>query len=78
MKKQSLLSRTPFQAILVGLILILLFGLVGHFDQENEQFEEDRYCEMVALWNKDKAAGIPANQRNGWPPFRKGEVSCPR
>lgn len=76
--KQSLLNNSRWQAILVGLILILLFGLVGHMDQENEEFEQDRYCEMVAIWNKDKAAGIPADQRSGWPPFRKGEVSCPR
>lgn len=74
--KQSLLNNTRFQAIFVGLILIVLFGLVGNSDYENEQFETERYCEMVALWNKDKAAGIPADQRNGWPPFRKGEVSC--
>lgn len=74
--KQSLINNSRFQAVLVGLIFIVLFGMVGHFDQENEEFEEQRYCEMVEIWNKDKAAGIPADQRNGWPPFRKGEVSC--
>jgi len=31
---------------------------------------EARYCEMVARWHADEAAGIPPKSRNGWPPYQ--------
>ena len=75
-ERRSLLSIPVWQAIAVGLALLVLFGIAGKFDLENEQMEEDRYCEMVSLWKSDAAAGIPANERRGWPEFRRGEITC--
>ena len=67
--KRSLLSMPRWQAIGIGLLIIVAFGIVGHFDAEDEQAQYERYCEMVALWKADAARGIPANDRAGWPPF---------
>lgn len=75
-QRRSLLAATRWQAIGVFLLLVIAFGIAGHFDQESEQIEEERYCEMVKLFKEDKAAGIPANERRGWPEYRRGEITC--
>jgi hypothetical protein len=43
-------------AILAGLIL---FGLVGTMDAEDEQAQLEHYCEMVKLNKHDKTLGWP-------------------
>ena len=43
-------------AILAGLIL---FGLVGAMDAEDEQAQLDRYCGMVKLHKQDPSTGWP-------------------
>jgi hypothetical protein len=43
-------------AILAGLIL---FGIVGGMDAEDEQAQLEHYCEMVKLNKKDPSAGWP-------------------
>ena len=43
-------------AILAGLIL---FGLVGTMDAEDEQAQQDLYCEMVKLHKQDPSVGWP-------------------
>lgn len=65
---RSLLSLTRWQAIGVGIGLILAFGIVGHFDAEDEQLETERYCEMVKLWKE-------SNGKAGWPAYN-GEGVC--
>ena len=67
--KRSLLSMPRWQAIGGALLLIVAFGIVGHFDAGDEQAQYERYCSMVALWKADAARGAPANDRAGWPPF---------
>lgn len=39
------MSRYRMAAILAA--LVLLFGLAGHMDYEDQQAEQARYCEMV-------------------------------
>ena len=39
------MSRYRMAAILAA--LVLLFGLAGHMDYEDQQAEQERYCEMV-------------------------------
>lgn len=75
-RNRSLLSMPFFKA--VGAIIFILFamGVVGYMDAEDAEVEEQRYCEMVDLWKADKKAGIPANERRGWPPFKQNEVIC--
>lgn len=47
---------TTICAILAGLIL---FGLVGAMDAEDEQAQQDLYCEMVKLHKQDPSTGWP-------------------
>lgn len=65
---RSLLSIPRWQAIGVILILILAFGITGHFDAEEEQRQQAEYCEMVKLWKQ-------TNGQSGWPAYN-GEGVC--
>lgn len=76
-RNRSLLSMPFFKGIGIILFLTIAMGIAGHFDREAEEAELDHYCEMVKLFKEDKAAGIPAHDRRGWPEFKKGEVTCP-
>jgi len=51
-----------WQAILIGLALLAVYGLVGNGDVQDEQAQRDRYCDMVKLWAE---TGGDA----GWPPY---------
>lgn len=77
-QRRSLLATSRWQAIGAFLLLALAFGMAGHFDNEEADRQDEQYCEMVAMYKADKAAGIPEHDRRGWPEFKKGEVSCPR
>lgn len=59
-----------FAAFLVVVGAILALGLVGRMDLEEAAAEEALYCDMVARWKAEEAAGVPPNDRAGWPPFR--------
>jgi len=52
--------------------LIILIGVVGHFDAEDADAQHEDYCAMVAIWKAEAARGIPANDRTGWPPYDGG------
>ena len=52
----------PWQAILIGLALLALYGLVVNGDVQDEQAQRDRYCDMIELWAE---TGGDA----GWPPY---------
>jgi hypothetical protein len=47
---------TTICAILAGLIL---FGIMGTMDAEDEQAQLEHYCEMVKLHKQDKSLGWP-------------------
>lgn len=48
--------------LLLIIILIIILGIIGNNDYQDQVAEQDFYCQMV----KDKA----------WPPY-KGEGACP-
>lgn len=56
-------------------IFIGIMGVVGQMDYEDELRAQEAYCNMVILWEEDRARGVPEDQRAGWPPF-KSEVPC--
>lgn len=60
---------------LAAALVLLALGVVGQFDSEEEQRQQDEYCAMVKVWNEDKARGVPEHGRAGWPPF-EGEEQC--
>ena len=52
----------PWQGILLALGLLIIYGLAGTADVQDEQDQRDRYCEMIELWAE---TGGDA----GWPPY---------
>lgn len=53
---------------LAAAVILLAFGIVGHFDAEDEKLQAEQYCEMVKLWKE-------TNGQAGWPAFN-GEGVC--
>jgi hypothetical protein len=49
--------------------LLVLVGVVGHFDAEDANTQHTNYCSMVATWHTEAKAGVPTNDRTGWPPY---------
>lgn len=74
--RRSVLNSQPVKSIAIVAVLLAAFGIVGHFDAEDAERQEQEYCDMVALYKADAAAGIAPDNRRGWPEFRKGEVAC--
>lgn len=66
-------SEMALLALAVAAILAL-FGLTGQGDAEAAQKQRAQYCQMVAIWEADKAQGVEPEYRNGWPPY---EGDCP-
>lgn len=48
---------------------MILVGVLGHFDAEDADAQHENYCSMVATWKAEARAGVPANDRAGWPPY---------
>ena len=49
--------------------LLIAMGLAGHQDYEEQVRHEQMYCDMVATWKAEAKAGVPVNDRTGWPPY---------
>ena len=49
---------------------IVLLGIVGRMDYEDEMHAQVAYCEMRQIWENDAARGVPAADRAGWPAFK--------
>lgn len=60
---------TTLGKVALAAALIVLFGVVGHFDAEDADAQHDHYCSMVATWHAEAKLGVPANNRTGWPPY---------
>lgn len=58
----------------VGLIAVIGI-LASYLDVKQDKEDRAYYCEMVALWHQDAANGVQAEQRNGWPNYRKLECT---
>jgi hypothetical protein len=61
---------TRIQVILSFIGIIVLMGIVGHFDYEDEQNNNAHYCHMRALYESDAALGFTKHNRTGWPAFK--------
>lgn len=59
---------TLHKAALAAAFLILL-GILGNLDAQDADDQHDLYCDMVATWHAEAEAGVPANNRTGWPPY---------
>lgn len=66
--KREVLTMKRYQIILIGLALLVAFGLLGSLDKEEEERQAQEYCEMVKLWKA-------TNGQSGWPAFN-GEGAC--
>jgi cell division protein FtsI/penicillin-binding protein 2 len=51
-------------------MIILVLGVVGRMDMEDEQYEQEAYCNMRSVWEEDAARGVKLEDRNGWPAFK--------
>lgn len=56
------------KAALAAAFLILV-GLLGHFDAQDADDQHNLYCSMATTWKAEARAGVPANDRAGWPPY---------
>lgn len=62
--------------IIIGVAFILLVGFLSICDKKSASADEPSvYCTMTKLWNQDRVAGVPADQRRGWPPY-DGNIKC--
>lgn len=50
-------------------LLVVLIGVLGHFDAEDADAQHANYCSMVATWHAEAAKGVHPNDRAGWPPY---------
>jgi hypothetical protein len=57
-----------YQVIILAIFVLVLMGIVGQSDYEEEQRQTVQYCEMVKLWKQTKG-------RAGWPAYN-GEGAC--
>ena len=58
-------------------LIVLVLGVVGRMDMEDEQHEQEAYCNMRSVWEEDAARGVKLEDRNGWPAFKPElESSC--
>lgn len=57
-----------YQVIILAIFVLVLMGIVGQYDMEEEQRQADQYCEMVKLWKETRGQA-------GWPAYN-GEGTC--
>ncbi|MFP5404624.1 MAG: hypothetical protein ACLGG2_08030 [Gammaproteobacteria bacterium] len=57
-----------YQVIILAIFVLVLMGIVGQSDFEEEQRQQDEYCAMVKLWKQ-------TNGQAGWPAYN-GEGAC--
>ena len=59
----------------IGVIALVLAALVV-FDEPTERAERESYCELVAMWEADRARGVDAYDRAGHPNFNRVECDA--
>ena len=55
-----------YQVILIAIFFIVMMGIIGKMDVEEEQRQDQEYCDMVKLWAETKGQA-------GWPAFKSEE-----
>lgn len=57
--------------IALGVIgFIVIMGIVGRMDYEDELLEQQAYCDMRMTYEDAAARGVPPGDRPGWPAFK--------
>jgi hypothetical protein len=57
-----------YQVIILAIVVLVLMGIAGNMDVQEEERQHAEYCEMIQLW---KQTGGQA----GWPAY-DGEDVC--
>lgn len=57
-----------YQVILLAIFVLVLMGIVGNMDHQEEERQHAEYCETVKLWKQ-------TNGQAGWPAYN-GEGTC--
>ncbi len=57
-----------YQVIILAICVLVLMGIAGNMDVQEEERQHAEYCEMVQLWKQ-------TNGKHGWPAYN-GEGSC--
>lgn len=58
------------QTLLVAVSFVLITGLAATCSPSDQAIDRGLYCQMVEAWTKDKARGLPPEDRAGWPPYK--------
>lgn len=56
-----------------AVIALAAWVAVSTADAQDAENSHRIHCEMVAVWEADKAKGLAETERNGWPNFDKRE-----
>lgn len=63
--------------IALGVIgFIVIMGIVGRMDYEDELLERQQYCNMRIVYELAASRGVPPQDRPGWPNFKDEEYEC--
>lgn len=63
----------PIVYTLLMVIAVSLWAIACISDEVEAQ-QQAQYCEMTALWERDAARGIPAEDRKGWPDYNENRT----
>jgi hypothetical protein len=59
-----------YQVIILAICVLVLMGIAGNMDVQEEERQLNHYCEMVRLWKQ-------TDGQRGWPAYN-GEGTCPK
>lgn len=59
--------------IIAGAGALALAGLLGSMNKADDAAQHDNYCELVTMWEADKARGVDVYDRKGHPNFNRLE-----
>lgn len=51
-----------YQVIILAICVLVLMGIAGNMDVQEEERQLDHYCEMVRLWKQ-------TDGQRGWPAY---------
>lgn len=68
MRKRLRFDVKWFPRIILVIFVLVLMGIAGHMDFQEEERQHAEYCEMVKLWKQ-------TNGQAGWPAYN-GEGTC--
>lgn len=66
--KKRLCDVKWFPRIILVIFVLVLMGIAGRMDAQEEERQHAEYCEMVKLWKQ-------TNGQAGWPAYN-GEGAC--